>query len=94
MEETATPNTTETTGSPSRLKQAGTGGLHGLLVLLKYIIYGWLARIVLALWFVAAFIPGFIASEATSALVGLIVGLATFVGIGLAYGLYKTSEYA
>lgn len=90
MAQTQTNVETEPAPQPSKLKQAGTGGLHALLTLLKYIIYGWAARITLGLWIVAAAIPGILASEATTPVVGVLVGILAFIGLGLAYGAYAT----
>jgi hypothetical protein len=84
-ETTANP----TTDTQTELKMAGVGGLHAFLTLLKYIIYGWAARILLALWVGAAFVVGVLASIPTHWAVGALVGILTFVGIGLAYGFYE-----
>lgn len=85
MSETTANSTTDT---PSELKMAGVGGLHAFLTLLKYIIYGWAARIVLVLWIGLAFLVGMLASIAVHWAVGVLVGIIVFAGVGLGYGYY------
>lgn len=63
----------------------GAGKVLGKLI--KWMIYGWAARIALGFWVVAAFLPAYLAFLAfgvtgTSMILSIVVGLFVFVLVG------------
>lgn len=89
MVEHVKTETNDHSDRPSFLRRSGGRALIGFGDLFKYIIYGWVARIILILWIAGAGIPAIIAGEVAGPAGAIVVGIIAFCGIGLTYGAVK-----